>query len=172
MSNSSWPHGLQLVRGLCPWNSPGQNTGVGSRSLLQRIFPTQGSNPGLLHCRWILFTIRITGKPKNIEVGSLSPLQWIFPTQGLNPGLPHCRQILYCLSHWGSPQFGVFLSKTFHSLSFYVKYKPALQPKSHIPWNLYTISENICPHKDMHLIARNSIIHKSPKLEIIQISKY
>ena len=38
------------------WNSPGQNTGVDSLSLLQGIFPTQGSNPGLLHCRqWIHF---------------------------------------------------------------------------------------------------------------------
>ena len=38
-----------------PWNSPGQNTGVGSLSLLQGIFPAQGSNPGLPHCRWILY---------------------------------------------------------------------------------------------------------------------
>ena len=38
----------------CPWDSPGQNTGVGSRSLLQGIFPTQESNWGLLHCRWLL----------------------------------------------------------------------------------------------------------------------
>ena len=36
-------------------NSPGQNTGVGSFSLLQGIFPTQGSNPGLPHCRQILY---------------------------------------------------------------------------------------------------------------------
>ena len=36
-----------------PWNSPGQNAGVGSLSLLQGIFPTQGLNPGLLHCRWV-----------------------------------------------------------------------------------------------------------------------
>ena len=42
-------------RGLCsPWNSLGQNPGVGSCSLLQGIFPTQGMNPGLPHCRWIL----------------------------------------------------------------------------------------------------------------------
>jgi len=34
-----------------PWSSPGQNTGAGSLFLLQRIFPTQGSNPGLPHCR-------------------------------------------------------------------------------------------------------------------------
>ena len=38
-------------------NSPGQNTGVGSLSLLQRIFPTQGSNPGLPHCRGILYQL-------------------------------------------------------------------------------------------------------------------
>ena len=42
-------HGLQLSRLLCPWNSPSKNTGVGCHSLLQRIFLTQGSNPGLLH---------------------------------------------------------------------------------------------------------------------------
>ena len=40
------PHGLYT-----PWNSPGQHTGVGSLSLLQGVFPTQGSNPGLPHCR-------------------------------------------------------------------------------------------------------------------------
>ena len=39
----------------CPWNSPGKNTGVGGHFLLQRIFPIQGSNPGLLHCRQILY---------------------------------------------------------------------------------------------------------------------
>ena len=44
------PHGLYG-----PWNSPGQNTGVGSLSLLQGIFPTQGLNPGLRHCRQILY---------------------------------------------------------------------------------------------------------------------
>ena len=46
MSSCLWPHGLYS-----PWTSPGQNTGVGSLSLLQGIFPTQGWNPGLLHCR-------------------------------------------------------------------------------------------------------------------------
>ena len=40
-----------------PWNSPGQNTGSGSLSLLQGIFPTQGSNPGLPHCWWILYQL-------------------------------------------------------------------------------------------------------------------
>ena len=44
-----------------PWNSPGQNTGEGNLSLLQGIFPTQGSNPGLLHCRGILYQLRHKG---------------------------------------------------------------------------------------------------------------
>ena len=42
-----------------PWNYPGQNTGVGYLSLLQRIFPTQGLNPGLLHCRQILYQLNL-----------------------------------------------------------------------------------------------------------------
>ncbi|XDC67028.1 hypothetical protein R6Z07M_018210 [Ovis aries] len=41
----------------CPWNSPGQNTGVGSLSLLQGIFPTRGLNPCLPHCRQILYQL-------------------------------------------------------------------------------------------------------------------
>ena len=52
MSNSVLPHELKPARLLCPWNSPGKNTGVGCHSLLQGIFLTQGSNPdllGLLH---------------------------------------------------------------------------------------------------------------------------
>ena len=48
----------------CPWNSLGQNTGVGSHSLLQGIFPTQGSNPGLLHGRQILYHLSHPGKPQ------------------------------------------------------------------------------------------------------------
>ena len=50
------PHGLYS-----PWNSPGQNTGVGSLSLLQGIFWTQESNRGLLHCRQILYQLSYQG---------------------------------------------------------------------------------------------------------------
>ena len=46
------PHGLYS-----PWNSPGQYTGVGSHSLLQGIFPTQGPNSGLPHCRRVLYQL-------------------------------------------------------------------------------------------------------------------
>ena len=52
------PHGLYS-----PWNSPGQNTGVGSLPL-QGIFPAQGSNPGLLHCRRILYQLSHQGSPE------------------------------------------------------------------------------------------------------------
>ena len=51
MSNSLRPHGLQPTRLLCSWDFPGKSTGVGCHFLLQGIFPTQGSNPGLQHCR-------------------------------------------------------------------------------------------------------------------------
>ena len=57
------PHGLQPSRLLCPWNSPGKNTGVGCPSLLQGIFLTQGLNPGLLHCRQILYCLSYQGGP-------------------------------------------------------------------------------------------------------------
>ena len=62
VSDSLWPHGLYS-----PWNSPGQNTGVGSLSLLQGIFPTQESNPSLSHCRRILYQLSHTGNPRILE---------------------------------------------------------------------------------------------------------
>ena len=96
MSNSLQPRGL-----FSPWNSPGKNTGIGSLSFLQGNFPTQGSNPGLPHCRRVLY--QLSHKPKDTGVGSLYLLQWIFPTQESNWGLLHCRWILYQLSHQGRP---------------------------------------------------------------------
>ena len=50
-----------------PWDSPGQNAGVGSLSLLQGTFPTQGLNPGLPHCRWILYQLRHKECPRILE---------------------------------------------------------------------------------------------------------
>ena len=52
---------------LVPWNSPGQNTGEGSLSLLQEIFPTQGSNPGLPHCGQILYQLSHNGSSRILE---------------------------------------------------------------------------------------------------------
>ena len=58
--SDSWQlHGLYRQ-----WNSPGQNTRVSSLSLLQEFFPTQGLNPGLPHCRWILYQLCYQGRPE------------------------------------------------------------------------------------------------------------
>ena len=51
----------------CPWNSLDQNIGVGSLSLLQGIFPSQGCNPGLPHCRRILYQLSHKGSPRTLE---------------------------------------------------------------------------------------------------------
>ena len=57
--SDSWrPHGLYS-----PWNSPGQNTGVDRHSLPQGIFPTKRANPGLPHCRQILYQLSHQGSP-------------------------------------------------------------------------------------------------------------
>ena len=60
-SNSLQPHGTVASRLLYPWDSPGKNTGVGCHALLLGIFLPQGSNPGLLHCRQILYHLSHQG---------------------------------------------------------------------------------------------------------------
>ena len=98
MSDSLQPHGLYS-----PWNSPGQNTGVGSLSLLQGIFPTQGLNPGLWHCKQILYQLS--------HKGSLRILERVAYPFSSGSSLPqestwdrlHCRWFLYQLSYQGSP---------------------------------------------------------------------
>ena len=82
LSNCLGPHGLYS-----PWNSPSQNSGIGSLSLLQGIFPTQGLNPDLPTLQANYLPAEPQVKPKNTEVGSLSLLQQIFLTQELNQDL-------------------------------------------------------------------------------------
>ena len=95
MSDSLRPHGPYS-----PCNSPGQDAGVGSLSLLQKIFP--GIKPRSPALRMASLPAEPQGKPKNTGVGSPSLLQEIFLAQELNRGLLHCRQILYLLSYKGS----------------------------------------------------------------------
>ena len=84
-----------------PWNSLGQDTGVG------KSFPSPGDlrNPGIKPRSPAVQVDSLPsepqGKPKNTGVGSLSLLQRIFLTQELNWGLPHSRWILYPWSHKG-----------------------------------------------------------------------
>ena len=99
MSNSLQPHGLYS-----PWSSPHQNTGVGSRSLLQGIFPIQGSNPGLPHCRQILYQLSHQGRPRILNWVSVPFSSSFSPPRKIrrsNQDLLHCRQILYQLSSQG-----------------------------------------------------------------------
>ena len=65
---------LQLKGLYSPWNSPGQNTGVGSLSLLQLIFPAQGSYPGLPHLRRILYQLSHQGSPQKLREEGVSSL--------------------------------------------------------------------------------------------------
>ena len=85
--DSLWPHGLQPTRLLCPWGFPGKNTGVSSLSLLQGIFPTEGSNPGI--------PAEPQGKPLPLSSPSLNrsihTSVWPPPRREAEP--PDCRDI-------------------------------------------------------------------------------
>ena len=70
VSDSLWPNELLPARLLCPWDFPGKNTRVGCHFLLQGIIPTQGSNPGLLHCRQTPYWLSHEGSS---EVAIFSP---------------------------------------------------------------------------------------------------
>ena len=80
MSDSLRPHGLQPTRPLCPWDSPGKNTGVGCQALLQGIFPTQGMNPHLLcllHWQVGSLPLALPGKSRGgIQFNRILSAQW------------------------------------------------------------------------------------------------
>ena len=77
------------ARLLCPWSFPGKNSVVSCYSLLQGIFPTQGSNPGLPHCRWILYQLSHKGNPRILEWVLFSfPPPGDLPDPGIEPGSP------------------------------------------------------------------------------------
>ena len=108
MSNSMRPHRWQPASLLCPWESPGKNTGVGCHFLLQcmrakslQAFPTlcdrvDSSPPGS--------SVHRIFQAGMLEWAAIPFSRGIFLTQGSNPGWLHCRQILYCLNHHGSPE--------------------------------------------------------------------
>ena len=67
MSNSLWPHGCSPPGSSVHGNSPGKNTGVSCHALLWGIFPTQRLNPGLPHCKQILYCLSHQGSPRILE---------------------------------------------------------------------------------------------------------
>ena len=84
---------------LCPWNSPGKNTRVGCHTLLQGIFLTHGLNPGLLHCRQILYQLS--------HQGSSIASQLSIKRRGRNGGSPSKRIHL----QYGRPGFNLWVEK-------------------------------------------------------------
>ena len=111
MSDSLRPQGLYSPR-----NSPGQNTGVGSHSFLQGIFPTQGSSPGLPHCRQILCQLSHQGSPRILEWVPI-PFPGDLPNLGIKLGSPALRVDSLPAELPGKPILGKLLSDftfTFH----------------------------------------------------------
>ena len=108
-----------------PWNSPGQNTGVGSLYVLQRIFATQGSNLGLPHCRWILYQLIHKGSPRILKWGAYPfsrgsswPRNWtrvsciaggFFTNWAMRDALD------YCQDRGKKPRKGSFVSPAFRT---------------------------------------------------------
>ena len=97
VSDSLWPHGLYS-----PWNSPGQNTRVSSLSLLQVIFPTQGLNLGLPHCRRILYQLSHKESPRTLEWVAI-PYPGDLPDPWIELGSPALQADSLPVSYQGSP---------------------------------------------------------------------
>ena len=105
VSDSLQPHDYSPPGFSVHGHSPGKNTGVGCHLLLQGIFPTQGSNPGLLHCRWILYHLNHQESQLRDELLLLLPCLWIEFSGNLqqpNPGRTHklFRNEVLCYPMW------------------------------------------------------------------------
>ena len=85
MSDSLWSHGLYSQ-----WDSPGQNTGVGTHPLLQEIFPTQESNAGLRHCSQIRYQLSHQGSPRTLE--------WVAYPSSRGSSHPRNRTMVSCIA--------------------------------------------------------------------------
>ena len=101
------PPGLKSARLLCPWDSPGKNSGVGWHALLQGIFPTQGSNPGLPHCKWTLYQLSHQGNP-SIYLKRLSMVRPQPSSQALPLVTLKCTsEPVIKLASWASHELGL-----------------------------------------------------------------
>ena len=108
-----WLHGLEHPRLPCPWDSPGKNTGVGCHFFLQRIFPTQGSNPCLLHWQEDSLPLCHLRSPEYalllLQLSHVSRVRLCDPIDGSPPGSPvpgilpgkntgvGCHSLLQCM---------------------------------------------------------------------------
>ena len=88
VSDSLQSHRQEPARLLCPWNSLVKNTGVGCHSLLQGISPIRGSNPHLLHCRWILYCLSLHMILQQQHAGFVALQPWDHPGPGIKSMTP------------------------------------------------------------------------------------
>ena len=129
-----WPRGPQLTRLLCPWNSPGKNTGVGSHSFLLEIFPTQGSNLGLLHCRQILYCLSHQGSPisqsfrYSLQYSKGSPKAVRLPITSTQNMWGSFSFILFLFLSFGHIIILTFLFDVCSEVLTITKLKPLIQP--------------------------------------------
>ena len=132
----------QPARLLCPWNSPGQNAGVGSHSLFQGIFPTQGSNPGLLHCRQILYHLNHQGSPRILE--------WVAYPFSRGTSWPRNRTSISCIAGrfftrwatWEDHQTDHRKKAIFKIVKGHPKIRLKTMEKQTNPWQLWMLKKD------------------------------
>ena len=101
MSDSFLTPWTVACRLLCPWNSSGKSTGMGYHFLLQGIFPTQGSNLGLLHCRQILNHLSHQGSPSSESWGAIQICPPLLFSEGCGTRSSWLwHMYLLCLEKW------------------------------------------------------------------------
>ena len=136
MIDSLRPHGLWPTRILCPWDSPGKNTGVGCHALLQRIFLTPGSNLGLLHCRLIL------SEPPGTPSQCLEACSKVWYGSDLCPRAPLLRGLVRLqkvLFHFRDQSESGNLEASAHSAAFTVATPQVLDTHSPLsPFKVYS----------------------------------
>ena len=141
VSSSLWPHGLHS-----PWNSPCQNTGVGSLSLLQGIF--QGLNPGLPHCRQILYQLSHKRNPLHSITAAKS--------------LQSCPTL--CDPRDGSPPIpGILQARTLEwvAISFSKAWKWKVKSESEVAQSCLTLSDPMdcsLPGSSVHVIFQAGVL--------------
>ena len=156
MSDSLWPHGLYS-----PWNSPGQNTGVGSLSLLQGIFPTQGLNPGLTCCRRILYQLRHQGSPRysmlttknlfSIPPCKIDPLFHLCVPTPIHSSLVTTTLFFECMFLFDLFIYFVFL------FVFYIPYMHEII--EYFSYSIRLISLSIISSRSIHVITNGKMFH-------------
>ena len=138
VSNSLWPHGLYS-----PWNFPGQNTVVGSLSLLRGIFPTQELNPGLLHCRQILYQLSYKGSSR-ILVWVAYPVSSRFSQPRNRTGVPCIAGGFF--SNWT-------IRETWYICVYHIKRKMWYTSWVELSWVEFShsvVSDSLRPHGPQH----------------------